>query len=126
MFPSAQTRYLWLSGGYPPQGPASASGAASSVNGGASTSGHHHASSSPSSSHHPHASPYSTGIPAQRKMEAEKVLAALGGHKLRRGAHQSNPFDGPPDTIDWASHALSAFHHMLGRGHRPSLELLDV
>eukprot|EP00198_Chlamydomonas_reinhardtii_P001964 XP_001691300.1 protein with PPR repeats [Chlamydomonas reinhardtii] len=121
-----QTRYLWLSGGYPPQGPASASGAASSVNGGASTSGHHHASSSPSSSHHPHASPYSTGIPAQRKMEAEKVLAALGGHKLRRGAHQSNPFDGPPDTIDWASHALSAFHHMLGRGHRPSLELLDV
>ena len=100
-----QTRFLWTAGGYPPNAPSD--GAATTSGGGAH-------------SHH------GLSMPTDRRQEAEKVLAALGGHKLRRGAHQSNPFDGPPDTVDWASHALSAFHHMLSRGFRPSLELLDT
>lgn len=68
-----------------------------------------------------------------RQLEADKVLAALGGgpqpgkpgYQPPQAAHRSSPFDGSPDSIDWASHAVSAFHHMLGRGHRPTITLLD-
>ena len=61
-----------------------------------------------------------------RQLEADKVLAALaGGSRLQQPAHRSSPFDGPPDAIDWPSHAISAFHHMLGRGNKPSLTVLD-
>ncbi len=109
-----QTRFLWTAGGYPPT---------------ASAAAHTHAPGAPSSassSSAPGGAPAVGALPSERRLEAAKVLAALGGNKLRRGAHQSNPFDGPPDTVDWASHALSAFHHMLSRGHRPSLELMDL
>ncbi|GLC36947.1 hypothetical protein PLESTB_000175400 [Pleodorina starrii] len=110
-----QTRYLWVPAGYPPLGPPASppavTAAAAAAAAGLAAPPHHH--------HH------ARGLPAERGKEAERVLAALGAHKLRRGAHQSNPFDGPLDTIDWASHALSAFHHMLSRGFRPTLELLD-
>lgn len=108
-----QTRFLWVPTGYPPLGPPA---------GGAATSGAAEMALATLPAHHHRG----RGLPAERQKEAETVLAALGGHKLRRGAHQSNPFDGPPDTIDWASHALSAFHHMLSRGFRPTLELLDT
>ncbi|GLI62167.1 hypothetical protein VaNZ11_004747 [Volvox africanus] len=106
----SQTRLLWRPAGYPPLGPQVWTPAAAA--GGPA--------SQPMLTYH-----HGRGLPAERQKEAERVLAALGGHKLRRGAHQSNPFDGTPDTIDWASHALSAFHHMLSRGFRPTLELLD-
>lgn len=64
----------------------------------------------------------SAGTLQRREQEAKRVLAALGGVTQRR----SNPFDAPPDTIDWASHAVSAFQHMLSRGHTPTLTLLDM
>ncbi|EFJ49645.1 hypothetical protein VOLCADRAFT_104228 [Volvox carteri f. nagariensis] len=106
----SQTRFMWVPTGYPPSEPPVGSPAAA-------------VAMAPSAA--PQGHPHGRGLPAERQKEAERVLAALGAHKLRRGAHQSNPFDGPPDTIDWASHALSAFHHMLSRGFRPTLELLD-
>ncbi|KAG2495157.1 hypothetical protein HYH03_006765 [Edaphochlamys debaryana] len=98
-----QTRFLWAPGGYPPTGPSNGNGPNSASSAGAG----------------------GLAVPPERRLEGEKVLTALGKHKLK-GPHQSNPFDGPPDLIDWAGNALSAFHHMLQRGHRPSLETLDL
>lgn len=68
---------------------------------------------------------FSSGLLPKRDVEADRLLAALGGSRLK-ASHRSNPFDGPPDTIDWASHAVSAFQHMLSRGHKPTLTLLDM
>ncbi|GFR52105.1 hypothetical protein Agub_g14618 [Astrephomene gubernaculifera] len=104
---------------------------------------------------HQHHQPLGLAMPADRRQEAQRVLEVLGGHKLRRGggggssgggglgggssssgsgsstsssssSHRSSPFDGRPDEVDWSSHALSAFHHMMSRGFRPTLELLDI
>ncbi|KXZ51095.1 hypothetical protein GPECTOR_14g78 [Gonium pectorale] len=139
-----QTRFLWVSGGYPPARPdAAAAGVPSSQQPhsvaaaaraqqqqpGFNGNGAQHAAGPAGSLHVPQASGHhhlGLSMPAGRRAEADKVLEALGGHKLRRGVHQSNPFDSPADSIDWTSHALSAFHHMLSRGHKPSLEMLDL
>jgi hypothetical protein len=129
-----QTRFLWAPGGYPPRGPAQLPAAHGEPSAGAGPSArppaHAHngatANGNGNGAHAVGSGARLAGVSAERQAQAERLLAALGGHRLRRGPHHSNPFDAPPDTVDWSSHALSAFHHMLGRGFRPSLEMLDL